>query len=660
MLQRRAAAQATGRAAGEDPQRAILGGVAEAVSEIGASAFLRLLARARATPASAIDLGLDEMPGITIDLGLEQTTMVDEGLHWLAWATAAYQLDEAAVLSTLRELGISKASLLYLSPPSTSFRQPIPHIIGRDADRKALVVAIRGTGTLRDILSDMAARPIPFAGGAAHTGMAAAVDGLLHYDADAAMGVRCAQPAAQATAEGAPATPPAANFAVPFVAALAKESVELQGALPAQGPLTVSGRGFDPLTVTPALDSVGLGGVAVIVQRALRTYPDHRVVITGHSLGAGVAALLTVKLYRIILGLRVKSLRGMSEGGEASAQPRLLSSIVPPRPLSCWAYAAPSCMTPELAVLSSLSTNELEGAMISDPVTTARILGPVAAERVLAARAGHEAELSTADAECIATWPSWMHDQPLVTSVVYGHDLVPRLTVDSLKALAAKAREEGGLSVGEACIACVLVPISAAVGAVRAFIALITRTIFGRSAPPPPAPPAEQQPHPPLDATGIELSDEHSAWSSMGRLEAAQGQPADPLSSAARATVATQEEALQTGQFELRLREAAVPEPVVRFVLARAKDGRWFHASQRLVAPGAIYWVTRAPPTGASHAGAAQFRVRRVVPALMHELIESSTMASDHMIGEYRVAMASAAAAARAGGAGSGGGAPPA
>ena len=101
----------------------------------------------------------------------EEAFKIAEGTHWLAYAAAAYMTTPAKVISRLKELGVPYASeddIIYAQLEAKPLLQP--HYMIRDPVRKAIVISIRGTATLRDLIADMAARPIPFAGGAAHTG----------------------------------------------------------------------------------------------------------------------------------------------------------------------------------------------------------------------------------------------------------------------------------------------------------------------------------------------------------------------------------------------------------------------------------------------------------------------------------------------------------
>lgn len=188
------------------------------------------------------------------------------------------------------------------------------------------------------------------------------------------------------------------------------------------------------------------------------------------------------------------------------------------------------------------------------------------------------------------------------------------------------------------------------------------------------------------------------------------------MAAAAHQTVAAQE-AVSAQSFEERLKQTAVPEPLIRRVLALLSQlgMAWFDPDQQLVPPGRIYYVQRqaglpAQPQASSAAAAEpaaaaavngapasgrptapisststtaggnvtigssdknvtsaslgpangngtgrsydvtispgtggpqlQYNIRRVSPAVLHGMVLSPFMVSDHMIGEYRRCMA--------------------
>lgn len=512
-------------------------------------------------------------------------SVLAEGFHWLAYASAAYELTVEGILNRLHAMGAKGLTRDHILYAELQQKPMMPaHFIARDEANKALVVAIRGTSTIRDVLADMAARPIPFAGGMAHTGMAAAVDGILHYKVNIdpvafpftaklqqqqqqqqavgevaggtaqrkqEAGVATTWIAASTVATGRPpstiftgssAPSPKEDplaFSVPFVQEMAgQRDGQLQQQQPQRKAIGNNNHGGgagvhrpsvshggrlgerDPYSVLPPLTQMGVAGVALLLREALQEYPDHRVIVTGHSLGAGIAALLTMKLVRIVLHWRrqalesrqaIVSVPGLPPAYETSSAPvgesaaagttageyaaapsteatraaaKVLDSLLPPRPLHCWAYAAPACMTPELSALSALSMAEMEEAVIDDYAFLSRLVGSPSAKAIQAQReqarknvasgAEHEAvlpsvgeaasgerseqmpaqmpqaiaaaNLTPTDASAPAQagpagWPL-LRKRPTVTTVVFGDDMVPRLTITSLKRMVTKLNDE--------------------------------------------------------------------------------------------------------------------------------------------------------------------------------------------------------------------------
>jgi hypothetical protein len=214
-LDRRREAAASTRRSVEQPRTTLIKQVLAAGSELGATAILRLLRdlgdvkervpleeEEEQTDGEEDGEGISEgITGGTLRLGeAAEGSVLEEGAHWLAYASAAYEPTVAALVGALRELGVPGAAPeLVLHAQLAPLPLLQPHFVMRDPAKRAIVVAIRGTCSLRDLVADMAARPIPFAGGAAHTGMAAAVDGLLHYRIPTSKDAARAQKAAVVT-----------------------------------------------------------------------------------------------------------------------------------------------------------------------------------------------------------------------------------------------------------------------------------------------------------------------------------------------------------------------------------------------------------------------------------------------------------------------------
>ena len=415
------------------------------------------------------------------------------------------------------------------------------------------------------------------------------------------------------------------------------------------------------------MERVGLGGVAAILQRAIAAYPDHRIVVTGHSLGAGIAALLTLKLTRVLLYMRRQQLESLaaaaapaageaaatgggrssnSVGGGSSAHgpPVLTSYFLAARLLHCWAYAPPACASPALAALASLSLSDLEDAALDDPAFLTALAGAETARVFVARRDAARAAAAAAGGE--TEW-AMLRTLPIVTSIAYGADLVPRLTLASLSELAARVREPQGTPGGTPVAATANTASTATCsGSVVRALQWLRRGCAaawcrcgggsttaamhaggGAGAVIPAAasaqPLATSSPVPP--GTGLQLIDEYSpTFAALTLAEDAQAAGAAVAAAAAAPTaggsagpattprsptpsamllheslLAT--EALhsraQHADLEAALRATAVPEPVVRRVLNMLQVAGlgWADPEQALVVPGCLYHVLREP-----------------------------------------------------------------
>ena len=408
---------------------------------------------------------------------------VSDGEYFCRYAAAAYKRTLPELLEAVGG-DMAASDVLHTQLHPQAF---VPaHFIVRDRQRKAIVLAIRGTASIRDVVSDMAASPIPFLGGAAHTGMAALVDGLLHYQPPstgplASVATPRRHGERQWQQQQQPPTPdnptpqseaPVAPFSVPFAEDYERDAVAAAAASGPTPPAVVaSGTPAEPrvrapmhvvvnyLDETPLplprVERFGVAGVAALLQRAAWLYPDHRLVIASHSLGAGVAALLTVKLLRTLREVWERAARASARplGGDgegesaaapssppaptaaahhADADPRAVFNLLlfPPRPIHCYAYAAPACLSPDLAALAGLSVDDVVAAsetQLPRPTTDTTAFATAAEQ--------HNKAIHYACATAVAKWPAHLRTQPLITSIVYGDDLVPRLTLVSLAGL---------------------------------------------------------------------------------------------------------------------------------------------------------------------------------------------------------------------------------
>ncbi|CDW99792.1 hypothetical protein, partial [Sporisorium scitamineum] len=93
------------------------------------------------------------------------------------------------------------------------------------------------------------------------------------------------------------------------------------------------------------------------IRHALESNPDYGLVITGHSLGGGVAALAAIELSCPADLFRQRVLRRRAESGHYVQHPRIYTPFVtsidsglpPGRPIHAYAYGVPAVASPDLA-----------------------------------------------------------------------------------------------------------------------------------------------------------------------------------------------------------------------------------------------------------------------------------------------------------------------
>lgn len=182
---------------------------------------------------------------------------------------------------------------------------------------------------------------------------------------------------------------------------------------------------------------LGSSGIAGILQRLIDLLPGYTVILTGHSLGGGTAALLATKLRRMLGFPHSKSRdsafapTAASEGkgsdddavdgrqapaavtvdqssaSATRAQAAATSALLPPAPVYCVGYGMPAAVSPHLSALLALTDAQL------------------------AAFAGVEYRPVTASRSHL----------PVVTSVVCHHDFVARLSLRAVKLLHARMND---------------------------------------------------------------------------------------------------------------------------------------------------------------------------------------------------------------------------
>ncbi|GAA5976822.1 hypothetical protein JCM5350_007258 [Sporobolomyces pararoseus] len=102
------------------------------------------------------------------------------------------------------------------------------------------------------------------------------------------------------------------------------------------------------------------GTVHDVIKEALERFPDYGLVICGHSLGGGVAALLSILWSTPSAAFKRQEAEIVSEQRQPPSHPPLLSPFVtafssglpPGRPISCYTYGVPCVASPDLSKYS--------------------------------------------------------------------------------------------------------------------------------------------------------------------------------------------------------------------------------------------------------------------------------------------------------------------
>lgn len=220
-------------------------------------------------------------------------------------------------------------------------------------DLQAVTVIVRGTKEAHDFLADAIGDAAPFQGGTAHLGMLRVAKALV--------------------SRKPPATSRKSGQKI--------HSKPSQGCGPVEQLASASAASSraSPLPDVPAPTGTDLRPPALIelLQSLLDAHPDFRLLVTGHSLGAGVAALLTMVLAgRLRFGSAAKERFGSAESGSAPAGSDLC--------IHCFAFSCPPCVSPDVALRHA--GNVTSFAVGEDPVCRLSTRGLFELQSRLAAR----------------------------------------------------------------------------------------------------------------------------------------------------------------------------------------------------------------------------------------------------------------------------------
>eukprot|EP00897_Mesotaenium_endlicherianum_P009529 jgi/Mesen1/8604/ME000005S08565 len=194
---------------------------------------------------------------------------LEELLHWLRWAMAAY---EPTLTDLAHHLGVIATDIVAQVGENKKMTVGRPaYYIALDHARRALVLAVRGTWTYSDMLTDLNLHSEPLStlgsDGHAHAGMLSAADWILRTEREH-------------------------------------------------------------------------------LRDALQQHPGYSLVLTGHSLGAGTAALMAYILRD-----------ALSPDGDVSRVPGVTELAIPPESVTCWAYECPPCVTMSLCQHATFITS---------------------------------------------------------------------------------------------------------------------------------------------------------------------------------------------------------------------------------------------------------------------------------------------------------------
>lgn len=198
-------------------------------------------------------------------------------------------------------------------------------------------------------------------------------------------------------------------------------------------------------------------GIASVLWGLHRKHPTYSIVFTGHSLGAAVAACACFQT-RALFHRRqqCRSTDGISGLGLAlgtslapvdASAPMPISMVDVARceaPVYAFAVAPPACLAPDLSALGTLTPTEARGLALQ--------LGDVSEDTSAATgKAGpaHHTELAVGEAGALdrvdkrytGLYPPaslrgcWPLAVPIIRSVIVGDDVIPRATIESIKAL---------------------------------------------------------------------------------------------------------------------------------------------------------------------------------------------------------------------------------
>ena len=353
-----------------------------------------------------------------------------DAAHWVRLAVASYKTDQRRLLSLTAPSNFTHNDIMFHFPHSRASDCLPAHVLLRDRDAKAYVLAVRGTDSLWGLVSDLAASVVDLDKG--YTVLSARSQAR---GSKAKKGKKTPSTSRVDTShasvlsldvddDDAPAGPPithgahaglllcASAFLSDAYATDVTPSVERSLAIWRAGDVAAAEKAGEAPPPPPipfaaclaAATSLGLHGLPAVLHALFSCVPEcvlengWRCVLVGHSLGGGVATLLCARMRQAYsTALRPDSPLFKSPLLEA----RLTAVLASPLPVFAVVVAPPSCVTPDLSSVLSCTPSGARALM---------------------------------GAGCdLPTDPSPLWDRrPLVTSLILGEDVVPRLSIPAL------------------------------------------------------------------------------------------------------------------------------------------------------------------------------------------------------------------------------------
>lgn len=347
------------------------------------------------------------------------------------------------------------------------------HMLLLDREHQTIYLAIRGTSGISDAVKDLAGSSTDFCGSSAHVGMAAGANAFFsrrYSDTVAKAAQKTWWPTASPPVASSGSTTSATSATsassatsggggdgalAPNVAPGSSSSSALQ-----EGVATPTTSTAKPAAVAPH-QVVGLPRVA---ETLWQLYPGFRILVVGHSLGAGIGVLVCCKLRATLH--RIDMWRSGKISSNTSALPASDSTVpssvsrstdpaADPDSVASSAAKAPCGDIPAKGTSTALPSQAFTAALSLDDIAACRapiqaclFATPACASPELAAICSLESTVAASlvvsedpthskptQVETLTATTSSARGHPIVRSVVIADDIVSRLSIYSVKKL---------------------------------------------------------------------------------------------------------------------------------------------------------------------------------------------------------------------------------